>query len=72
MDFYDVLRARRSIRGFDADRPVPEDSLQRIMRAVQCAPSACNRQPWRFVVVFDRALREAIGQCYAKRFIFRY
>ena len=66
MDFYDVLRARRSIRGFDADRPVPEDSLQRIMRAVQCAPSACNRQPWRFVVVFDRALREAIGQCYAK------
>ena len=66
MEFYDVLRTRRSIRSFDPARPIPEDSLQRIMQAVQCAPSACNRQPWRFVIVFDRALREAIGRCYPK------
>ena len=66
MEFYDVLHARRSIRSFAPDRAIPEESLQRIMRAVQCAPSACNRQPWRFVIVFDRTLREAIGRCYPK------
>lgn len=66
MDFYDVLKQRRSIRGFDPDRAIPEDSLQRIMQAVQCAPSACNRQPWRFEIVFNAGLRAAIGECYAK------
>ena len=66
MDFYEVLRARRSIRGFDPERPIPEASLERIMRAVQCAPSACNRQPWRFEIIFRRELREAVGRCYPK------
>ena len=66
MEFYDVLKRRRSIRGFDPQRPIGEDSLQRIMQAVQCAPSACNRQPWRFEIVFNENLRRAIGKCYPK------
>lgn len=65
MDFYDVLKNRRSIRGY-SDRAIPEESLQRIMQAVQCAPSACNRQPWRFEIVFNAELRQAIGKCYTK------
>ena len=36
------------------------------MEAVRRAPSACNRQPWRFEIVFKRELREAIGACYPK------
>lgn len=66
MDFYEVLKNRRSIRGFDSDRAIPEASLQRIMQAVQCAPSACNRQPWRFEIVFNAGLRQKIGECYSK------
>lgn len=66
MDFYEVLKLRRSIRGFDPQRSIPEDSLQRIMQAVQCAPSACNRQPWRFEIVFNEELRRQIGSCYTK------
>ena len=66
MDFYEVLKSRRSIRGFDSSRAIEQESLERIMQAVQCAPSACNRQPWRFEIVFNKDLREKIGACYPK------
>lgn len=66
MDFYSVLKQRRSFRNYDSDRAIPEESLQKIMQAVQCAPSACNRQPWRFEIIFNDALRQAIGECYPK------
>ena len=69
MDFYEVLKNRRSIRGFDPLRAIPEDALERIMQAVQCAPSACNRQPWRFEIVFNAGLRKAIGECYPKSWL---
>ena len=68
MDFYDVLKNRRSFRGY-SDQTIPEDSLQRIMQAVQCAPSACNRQPWRFEIVFNAGLRQRIGECYPKTWL---
>ncbi|MBR2356645.1 MAG: nitroreductase family protein [Lentisphaeria bacterium] len=66
MDFYEVLKNRRSFRGFDSSRAIPQKSLENIMQAVQCAPSACNRQPWRFVIVFNGELRKKIGSCYPK------
>ena len=69
MDFYEVLKKRRSIRGFDPEKAIPQDALQRIMQAVQCAPSACNRQPWRFEIVFNADLRRRIGECYPKNWL---
>ncbi len=69
MDFYEVLKKRRSFRGFDSSKAVPQEALARIMQAVQCAPSACNRQPWRFVVVFNEELKQRIGECYPKSWL---
>ena len=66
MEFYEVLKRRRSIRGFDSGKEIPTDALERIMYAVQCAPSACNRQPWRFEIVFNSELRGKIAECYPK------
>lgn len=48
--FYEGLRTRHSVRRF-ALRPVPEEVLRRVLWAGTRAPSAHNRQPWRFVVV---------------------
>lgn len=59
MDFYDVIKARVSVRRY-ADRPVPEEALGRILEAARQAPSACNRQPWHFFVVRDAATRQAL------------
>ncbi|URA10098.1 nitroreductase family protein [Thermospira aquatica] len=51
MDFWDLIHQRASIRSYDPQRPVEEDVLYRILEAGRLAPSAGNRQPWRFVVV---------------------
>jgi coenzyme F420-0:L-glutamate ligase/coenzyme F420-1:gamma-L-glutamate ligase len=47
---HDFLRSRRSIRRFQP-RPVDRDILTRILQTATHAPSAHNRQPWRFAIL---------------------
>ncbi len=62
---YQLMRERRSIRRFQP-RPVPHEALVRLLEVAIWAPSAHNRQPWRFVVLSDEAgkhhLAEAMGR----------
>lgn len=58
MDSYEqhvfaALYGRRSIRRYQADRPVEPAKITRLLQAAMAAPSACNLQPWEFVVVSD-------------------
>jgi nitroreductase len=58
METWDAITSRRNVREF-ADRPIPQDDLDRILEAGRRTPSSRNWQPWDFVVVTDRAqLRE--------------
>jgi len=50
MNTMDAIQMRRSIRKFSAD-PVSRETIEQIIQAGIDAPSAKNRQPWRFVVV---------------------
>jgi len=69
MEFYDVIRTRRSIRKYQ-DKEIPEDVLMRVLDAGRIAPSGSNRQPWRFVVVKDKDKRQQIAEaCYGQKFI---
>jgi len=52
MDVFEAIRTRRSIRKF-RPKPIPDEKLEIIREAGRLAPSAGNRQPWRFVVVKD-------------------
>lgn len=54
--FAKLVAARFSCREYRPD-PVPRAALQQILDAARRAPSACNRQPWRFVVATEAALR---------------
>ena len=54
------LRSRRSVRRF-RDVPVPEAVVHRILRTAMRAPSAHNRQPWRFVWVRNRRTRRRLA-----------
>jgi nitroreductase len=60
--FLDLAKQRVSCRQFDPARPVPRPLLRECFETARLAPSACNRQPWRFVVVDApdrvRAIRE--------------
>jgi coenzyme F420-0:L-glutamate ligase/coenzyme F420-1:gamma-L-glutamate ligase len=47
---HSIIVSRRSIRRYQ-DRPVPQTVLEGILTAASWAPSAHNRQPWRFVVI---------------------
>jgi nitroreductase len=56
-----VFSARRSVRRF-ADRPVERATLVQLMQLATTAPSASNKQPWRFVIVRDRAVIRAMAE----------
>ncbi|NNM66726.1 MAG: nitroreductase [Spirochaetales bacterium] len=60
-DILAVIRSRFSPHSF-LDREVADDVVDRILEAGRLAPSAKNRQPWRFVVVRDLAKRQLISQ----------
>jgi len=61
MEFYEIIRTRRSIRSYKAD-PVPEGSLRRVLDAARMAPSGSNRQPWRFIVVKSPDKKRRVAQ----------
>jgi nitroreductase len=55
----EAIQKRKSIRKFKTD-PVPDEMISQILEAARLAPSATNRQPWRFQVIKDPALKEKI------------
>ena len=55
----DVVQRRVSCRAYRSD-PVPDQHVRQVLEAARLAPSACNRQPWRFVVVRDAAVRRQV------------
>ncbi len=55
MEFMDVVLSRQSVRSFTTE-PVPQEIIDQILEAGRWAPSTQNRQPWRFLVITDRAL----------------
>jgi coenzyme F420-0:L-glutamate ligase/coenzyme F420-1:gamma-L-glutamate ligase len=61
------LRTRRSIRRFKPDR-VPDSVIQNILTTATFAPSAHNRQPWRFVVVTDSSVKAKLADAMAMDF----
>jgi len=60
MDFFDVVKNRYSTRAYQ-DRPVEEEKIFQVIEAARLAPSASNRQEWRFIVVRDLEKRQALG-----------
>jgi len=60
MDVYEAIAARKSVRSF-REKDVPEDVLTRLLGAARLAPSASNRQEWRFVAVRDPATRRKLA-----------
>ena len=55
MNIYDLIRKRQSDRKYDPIRKISREIIDRILEAGHLSPSACNAQPWRFVVVDDEA-----------------
>lgn len=59
MTVFEAIKTRRSIRSY-LDKPVEQDKLLRVLEAARLAPSAANKQEWRFVVVRDAGTRKKL------------
>lgn len=68
-NFLTLAKQRQSDRAFDPDRSVEKDKLQRILEAACIAPSACNSQPWHFIVVDDPALKNSVADATSSRIL---
>ena len=66
MKLLDVIHARRSIRRY-LDRPVPPALIDQLLDAATWAPSAHNRQPWRFVVIETAAVKAQLADRLGER-----
>ena len=68
--FLDLAEKRRSVRAYKPD-PVPDEMLQQVLEAGRLAPSACNKQPWRFLVIRGETGRRALGTAYAREWFWK-
>jgi nitroreductase len=58
-NFLELVSRRSSCRAY-RDEPIPTEMIRKCLEAARLAPSACNKQPWRFVVVTDPSLRRRL------------
>ena len=57
--FLKLVKTRRSIRSFKTDL-IPDEYVERIIEAARWAPSGANSQPWEFIVVKDKGIKDRI------------
>lgn len=62
MEFLEVIRKRKTTNGPFLDMPVSRDHQHLLMEAASRAPSHFNSQPWRFILIEDKAKREKIAE----------
>jgi len=61
MSMKELVQQRRSVRRY-SDRPISREDLARCLEAARLAPSACNSQPWKFIVVDDPAVKNRLAE----------
>ncbi|MFP4535474.1 MAG: nitroreductase family protein [Spirochaetaceae bacterium] len=60
MNVHEAIALRKSVRSWEK-KPVEEEKLRRVLESARLAPSAKNRQEWRFLVVTDPEKRSALS-----------
>lgn len=61
----DLIRGRYSCRSY-LGKPVEEEKIEYIKESIRLAPSAVNRQPWKFRIVRSPDGREKLQSCYSR------
>jgi len=61
MDVYEAIKKRKSVRSYE-DKPVPKETLMKLLDAARVAPSAKSVQPWHFIVVTDKKKRKVLSK----------
>ncbi len=67
-DFLNIISRRQSDRAYHTT-PIEKEKLDRILEAARIAPSACNAQPWKFIVVDNSELKNKIADCTSSKLL---
>ena len=62
IDLIELIKYRQSDRAY-LPNPIEKEKLERILEAGRLAPSACNAQPWKFIIVDNQELKNKIADC---------
>jgi nitroreductase len=68
MELQEAIRGRRSIRNY-YDKPVDDETVRKIIEAGTWAPSACNCQAWRFIVINDHNILQKLYKLGSATFV---
>ena len=66
MDVFEAVKTRRSTRKYK-DTTVEKEKLSKVLEAARLAPSAANHQPWSFIVVSDKTIRQSLFSAYSRQ-----
>jgi nitroreductase len=61
MNFLELIKLRQSVRKY-SDKPVEREKIERCIEAARLAPSACNAQPWKYIIIDEPELKEKVAQ----------
>ena len=61
MNFQELIHERQSVRKY-RDKPVEKEKIDKLIEAVHVAPSACNSQPWKLVIVNEPELKNKVAK----------
>ena len=64
----ELIKSRQSDRKY-SDKPIENEKLERVVEAGRMAPSACNAQPWKFIIVTKAELIEKIAEASSAKLI---
>ena len=67
MEYFDLIRNRVSVRDYDPKKKINKEQLLKIAEAGRLAPSAANKQPWRFIFVSSDEMLEKVRLCYGRQ-----
>ncbi|GHT59639.1 nitroreductase [Bacteroidia bacterium] len=64
-NFLELVRKRTSVRSYSA-QPIEQEKLDYVMESVRLAPSACNNQPWSFIIIKDKERLAQLVETYPR------
>jgi len=62
MELFEAIKSRRTTNGHFLDKPLSDEHIKILLESASYAPSHFNSQPWRFVLIRDKARREHLGR----------
>ena len=70
MDFFELLKKRYSVRAYQS-KPVEDDKLKKVLEAACLAPTAANRQPFRFIVIHTKDRESELARIYNREWFYQ-